>query len=189
MILCAIAARRTREPREVHLAITREWWYPGGLGRAVKQPLTRWFFGRLAKAYGTIPLPPVLGNNEFSGEGAFSIRRALALTFGDHPQLFGLAPEGRTGNHQALCQPPRGAGLFLLMLTRGALPILPAGIFEDKSCTLTVNFGAPFQLCARRGIPREEQDSDAARQVMVQIGKLLPERMWGAYREEIQKTL
>lgn len=189
-IACAIAARRTDEPRDVHLAITREWWYPGGFGRAVKQPLTRWFFGQLTKAYGLIRLPPVIGNDEFRGKGTLGIRRALALTRGDPPQLVGLAPEGRTGDHLSLCQPPAGAGLFLLMLTHAALPILPASIFEDGTDgVLTVRFGAPFQLSAPRALPREERDAQAARQVMIQIGRVLPERMWGVYREEIQKTL
>jgi hypothetical protein len=73
----------------------------------------------------------------------------------------------------------------LLMLTRDTIPILPAGIFEEDDRVLAVRFGAPFALCVPRNAPRAERDAQAARQVMVQIGKLLPERMWGAYREEI----
>ncbi len=185
-IICAIAARRTREPRDLRLAVAREWWYPRGLGRAVKQPLTRWFFGQIAKTYGMFQLPPVIDSTEYRGEGALAIRRALALTRGDQPQSVGLAPEGRTGENQALCKPPEGAGLFLLMLTHETIPILPAGIYEDDTDrVLTVRFGAPFQLCVPRGMPREERDAQAARQVMVQIGRLLPERMRGAYREDI----
>ena len=68
-IICAIAAHRTVEPRDIHMAMAREWWYPSGFGRFVKQPLTHWFFGQIAKAYGTIRLPPVLGDNQFQGEG------------------------------------------------------------------------------------------------------------------------
>ncbi|MDE3090344.1 MAG: hypothetical protein KGJ80_13260, partial [Chloroflexota bacterium] len=170
VILRAIAARRIREPREVHLAMAREWWYPAGFGRAFKQPLTHWFFGQIAKAYGMIRLPPVLGNNEFRGEGTLAIRRALALTRGDHPRLVGLAPEGRTGENQSLCEPPAGAGLFMLMLTHDALPVLPAGIFEDDARALTVNFGAPFFLKTAQDCPRAERDRAAARQVMLEIG-------------------
>ncbi len=187
-MLRAVAAQRTREPRDLHLATAREWWYPGGFGRAVKQPLTQWFFGQIAKAYGTIRLPPVLGNGEFRGEGALAIRRALALTRGDQPQLVGLAPEGHTGDNLSLCKPPAGAGLFLLMLTHDRIPVLPVGIYEDDDRALTVRFGAPFQLCVPHQIPRPERDAHAARQAMVQIGKLLPEKMWGAYRAEIAET-
>ncbi len=187
-IICAIAARRTREPRDIHLAITREWWYPRGIGRAIKQPLTNWFFGQIAHAYGLIRLPPVISHQDFRGEGALAIRRALALTRAGPPQLVGLAPEGRTGDNLSLCHPPAGAGLFLLMLTHDAIPILPGGVYEDEARALTANFGAPFRLCDARKLSRAERDADAARQVMVQIGKLLPERMWGAYHEEIQKA-
>jgi len=190
VIICAIAAHRTREPREIHLAMAREWWYPGGLGRAVKQPLTHWFFGQIAKTYGMFRLPPVIGNSEFRGEGTIAVRRALALTRSDPPQLVGLAPEGRTGDRLSLCQPPAGAGLFMLMLTHEAIRILPVGIFEDDADgVLTLRFGKPFQLCVPRQMPREERDACAARRVMIEIGRLLPERMWGAYREHIETLM
>ncbi len=189
LILNAISSQRTREPREVHIAITREWWYPRGLGRALKQPLTRWFFERLSKSYGLVLLPPVMGNGAIRGDGAIGIRRALALTRTDPPQLVGLAPEGRTGEHGALCKPPRGAGLFLAALSRNEIPFLPAGIFEDDERVLAVQFGEPFRLCIDRTLPRERQDAQAACSVMVQIGRLLPERMWGVYDTEIRKEL
>lgn len=186
VLLCAVAARRTREPRELHLTMAREWWYPRGFGRVVKQPFTRWFFGQVAKAYGIITLPPVV--EEYRGQATLAVRGALALTRGDHPQMVGLAPEGRTGPNLSLCEPPAGAGLFLLMLTRDTLPCLPAGIFEDDTFALTANFGAPFHLRVPRALPRDARDRAAARRVMVEIGKLLPERMWGVYREEIAGT-
>ncbi len=186
-IAAAIAAQRTREPRDIRFMMTREWWYPPGLGRLVKQPLTRWFFGKISKTYGMILLPPVLGNNEFRGEGTLAIRGAVALTRGDPPALLGVAPEGKTGDNLTLCQPPIGAGLFLLLLTRDTIPVLPCGIFEDDNTrTLTVNFGAPFQLNVPRRLPKAERDGQAARQAMVHIGALLPERMWGVYYEEIK---
>ncbi len=186
VILCAVAARRTREPRDVHFIYAHEWWYPRGFGRWVKQPLTRWFFGRIAKTYGMITLPPVL--EQYRGQGIRGIRHALALTHSENAQLVGIAPEGRTGATLSLCEPPAGAGLFLLMLTHDTIPCLPVGIFEDALLTLTVNFGAPFQLCAPRDLTRQERDRQAARQVMVEIGRLLPERMWGVYRQEIKRA-
>ena len=187
-LLRAVAAQRTREPRDLRLIMTREWWYPGGLGRAVKQPFTRWFFGRLARTYGIITLPPVVGNNEFRGEGTLAVRRALTLTRGEQPQLIGSAPEGRTGENSALCEPPRGAGLFLLMLTHDTIPCLPAGLFEDDTLTLTVSFGSPFHLDVPRRLSRDARDREAVRQVMVAIGTVLPGRMWGAYREDIVRS-
>lgn len=187
LILQAVRRQRTRAPEEVRLMMTREWWYPGGWGRVLKQPLTRWFFGQLARTYGFVRLPPVIGNNEFRGQGTLEIRHALALTRGSAPQLVGIAPEGRTGENCSLCQPPPGTGLFLLLLTHGTVPCLPVGIYEDDDGALTASFGAPFQLSVPCACSRRERDGEAARQVMVEIGKLLPERMWGAYRSEIGK--
>lgn len=189
-IFDAVAQRRAHEPRDVHFAMAREWWYPSGFGRRVKQPLTRWFFGQLAKSYGVIRLPPVLGTDEFRGQGALEVRHAAKLTRGPSPQLVGLAPEGRTGENLTLCEPPEGAGLFLLMLTHDTVPCLPVGLYEDEDAggILTVNFGPPFQLHVPRGLPREARDRAAARTVMVEIGKLLPARMWGVYHEGIART-
>ncbi len=86
-----------------------------------------------------------------------------------------------------LCEPPEGAGLFLLMLTHDTVPILPVGLYEDENAdgVLTANFGPPFPLHVPRALPREERDRAAKRAVMVAIGRTLPERMWGVYRENI----
>jgi hypothetical protein len=188
VLVTTIAARRTREPRQAHFAMAREWWYPRGFGKWIKQPLTRWCFGQIGKAYGAIRLPPVLDSGEFRGEGTFAIRGAVALARGENPELVGIAPEGQTGAGLGLRKPPPGAGLFLLLLTHDHIPILPAGLFEDDANTLTIRFGAPFDLRVPRALSRDERDTDAARQVMVAIGRLLPERMWGAYREEIRNA-
>lgn len=183
VIATTIAARCARE---IRLVMAREWWYPDGFGRRVKQPLTRWAFGKIARAYGILMLPPVL--EAYRGQGGVDVRRVIAATRGDPPALVALAPEGRTGPNLALCQPPAGAGLFLLMLTHDALACLPAGIFEDAANTLTVNFGAPFKLAAPKNLSKEERDGAAARQAMIEIGKLLPQKMWGVYRGEIQQA-
>ena len=184
---CAIAERRVGEPREVRFVMTKEWWYPSGWQKRIKQPLTHWFFGQVSKAYGILLLPPVI--DEYKGTGAIDVRRILALTRGDHPQLIGISPEGRTGENMTLCQPPSGAGLFLDLLSHDKIPFLPVGFFTDDATTMVVNFGKPFKLNVPRNLPRPIRDCDAARQVMVEIGKLLPEKMWGVYREDIQGYL
>ncbi|MBI5650202.1 MAG: hypothetical protein HZC40_07140 [Chloroflexi bacterium] len=181
LMAIAIAKQRAREPREMRFVMAREWWYPRGLGRWIKQPLTRFFFGQIARAYGILTLPPVVA--EYRGHAAPDIRRILAHTRGAIPELIGLAPEGGTGANLALCEPPSGAGLFLLLLTHDTLPILPVGLYEDDA--LIANFGAPFQLCVPRDLSRDQRDRDAVRRVMIAIGRLLPEKMWGMYRQEI----
>jgi len=185
LVLTTVTAHRTEEPREVHFMMAREWWYPTLWGRWVKQPLTRWMFGQLAKTYGLVTLPPVL--EQYRGTAAYAIRRALALTRGDNPQLVGLAPEGNTGQGLALCEPPPSGGLFLLMLAHGTIPFLPVGLYEED--TLIAKFGKPFDLQVPDTLPREQRDRAAARQVMTHIGALLPEKMWGVYERDIQKFL
>ncbi|MGB6895420.1 MAG: hypothetical protein WBF37_05720, partial [Dehalococcoidia bacterium] len=76
-----------------------------------------------------------------------------------------------------------GSGLALLALSRGRLPIVPVGLWEDDA-TLTVRFGEPFTLEAG-ATSREEQDRQARERVMVAIGRLLPERYWGFYAPAI----
>jgi len=186
-LVAATIARHRTDPREIRPVMAREWWYPKGWQRLVKQPFSRWAFGRIAKAYGIVTLPPV--NEEYKGTGGADVWRVLALTRGDPPELVGMAPEGFTGAGRALCEPPNGGGLFLILLSRNKIPFLPVGIFEDDEDRLTANFGAPFTLSVPASLPREERDREAARQVMVQIGRLLPEWMWGAYREEILKVV
>ena len=188
VLMRSVAARRRRELRELNFVVAREWWYPRGPGRAVKQPLTRWFFGRLAKTYGLVLVPPVVESDALRGQGVVAVRRAIRLTGSANPKLVCIAPEGRTGPHQTLCEPPRGAGIFLMLLTHGALPCLPAGISEREEHTLAVNFGPPFHLHVDRTRSRAEQDAAAARQVMVEIGKTLADGMWGVYREDIAKA-
>ncbi len=189
-IATTIAAQRTREPREVHFMMAREWHYAHGIGHWIIQPLTRWFFGQFAKTYDCIGLPPaLLDSDAYRGQGAAALRRALGLTRRNPPELIGVAPEGNTGENLGLCQPPRGTGQMLLLLTRNTIPLLPVGIFEDDDQVLTVNFGKPFTLEVSPHLAKLARDTASTQQVMVQIGKLLPERMWGVYRQDIQQTL
>lgn len=196
-----IETRRTRERHAdaspvgpvsdqtpVHWLMAREWWYPGGLGRLVKQPLTRLFYARLARVYGFITVPPVLDGDLYRGEGVSGVRKALALTRGDHPAVVGLAPEGNSGPNGALKRPASGTGLFLILLTHEKIPMLPIGWFEDQDGALTIQFGAPFQLRLQRMKDRHERDRLAATEVMIAIGRLLPEGLWGEFKEEIGRV-
>ena len=185
----AIASHRTREPRQVHVMLAREWYIPNGFDHQVKQPLTRWFFGKFAKTYDCIGLPPALDLPEFRGQGATAIRRALALTHANPPELLAVSPEGNTGNDLGLCHPPHGAGLMLLLLAYETIPFLPVGIFQDENERVHVNFGKPFTLNMPQHLSKEERDRQATHRAMVSIGRLLPERMQGVYRQDIQAEL
>lgn len=186
LVVATVAKYRT-EPREPRGVMAREWWYPNGWARKIKQPLTRWAFGQIAKAYGMVTLPPV--NEEYQGTAGIDVRRILAFTRGDNPELVAIAPEGFTGVNGTLKKPPSGAGLLLSMLSHDTIPFLPAANYEDDNNILTVNFGKPFLLNVPRSLAREQRDCEASRQVMIEIGKLLPERMWGVYAEDIRRSL
>ena len=79
-------------------------------------------------------------------------------------------------------------GSFLLLLSSHGLPILPAGAFEEEG-RLTVSFGPPFHVDVPRGASRAEKERLASQQVMVAIGRLLPEELWGVYAAAIQEAL
>jgi 1-acyl-sn-glycerol-3-phosphate acyltransferase len=189
LISRAITAQRTRAPYEPRWLMAREWWYPPGLGRLVKQPLTYLLFVRLAQAYGFVLVPPVLSGGLTRGEGVAGVRHALALTRGPNPQLVGLAPEGHTGPGGALKEPPQGTGLFLLLLTHEAIPCLPVAWYENAARGLTIQFGEPFQLSVPRIKDRHARDRAAATQALTAIASLLPARLWGAYKEGIRKQV
>lgn len=187
LVAHAIAERRTQEPREVRFVMAREWWYPEGWQKRIKQPLTHWFFSQISKAYGMLLLPPVVA--EYKGTGAIPVRKILALTRGDHPQLVGISPEGRTGENATLCKPPVSTGLFLEMLSHNQIPFLPIGFFTENENTLVANFGKPFTINLPRHLPRATRDAEIACQTMVEIGKLLPQKMWGAYCDQVRRAL
>jgi hypothetical protein len=78
--------------------------------------------------------------------------------------------------------------LFLELLAHNQIPLLPVGFFQDDENAMVANFGKPFKLNVARHLTREQRDGEASRQAMVEIGKLLPEKMWGEYTEDIRRT-
>lgn len=186
LLATTIADRRMGEPREIRFVMAREWWYPAGWEKRIKQPFTRWLFGQVSKTYGILLLPPIV--EEYKGMGGVYVRKILGLTREPQPALIGISPEGRTGENVTLCQPPTGAGLFLEMLSHNQIPFLPVGFYtQDK--TMFVNFGKLFMLHVPRRLPRPARDCEITRQVMIAIGKLLPEKMWGTYAQDISGAL
>ncbi len=180
-----VTSRRTREPREMRWVMAQEWAYPSGLGRYIKQPASRLLFARVSQVYGTIRVPPILDGDPTRGQGVEGVRHALALTRGPLPQLVAIAPEGHAGPRGQLKEPPPGAGLFLLLLTHDTIPCLPVGWYADERDSITIRFGSPFHLSVPRSKDREARDRAAATVAMLAIGRLLPEYLWGAYRDRL----
>jgi len=177
----AVAQRRVRD-KAVRWLMTSEW-YNARLGPIpVPVLLWRWLFRRLGRVYGLVIVPRAAER----GVGrAAALRTILNIVRGSEEPI-GLFPEAvGTGR---LIQPPPGLGSFLLLLSSHGLPILPAGAFEEEG-RLTLSFGPPFHIDVPRGASRAEKERLASQQVMVAIGRLLPEELWGVYAAAIQEVL
>jgi len=176
----AIAQRRVRD-KAVRWLMTSEW-YNAHLGPIpVPVFVSRLLFRRLGRVYGLVIVPRAA---ERRVGRAAALRTILNIVRGSEEPI-GLFPEALgTGR---LIQPPPGLGSFLLLLSSHRLPILPAGAFEEEG-RLIVSFGPPFHIDVPRGASRDEKERLADQQVMVAIGRLLPEELWGVYAAAIQES-
>jgi 1-acyl-sn-glycerol-3-phosphate acyltransferase len=175
---------QARPGAAIHWLMVSEWAWPTWQYRYIITPVTRWAFGRLARLYDLILTPPVLNHDYSSAQGAAAVRRFLALAreTASRGHLLAMAPEGREGPLGALTSLPPGAGRFLLLLARGGLPFLPAGVSEDPPGHLVVRFGPIFHLAQPPQAGKPGADDWAAGQVMGRLAALLPPRLWGEYR-------
>lgn len=178
-ISAAVGERRHSSP-EIRWVITSEW-YGRRIGPVpIPVWLIRWVFRRIARMYGLVVMPRAA---ERSVGRAAAIRRiAENVRVGE---TIGLVPE--VLGKGILIEAVPGSGLALLSLSRGRVPILPVGLWEEDDA-LVVRFGEPFTLEVEAG-EREEQDRQARERVMVAIGRLLPERYWGFYADLVSRAL
>ncbi len=180
-VALTVCRYRTTEPKSLRVVFTGEWPFP------IIKPITRWFSDRVSKAYGLSLLPPV--EPGYRLHSALAIRRLVALMRHNPPPLLGISPEGKSIPSLEIHTPPSGAGVFLSMLANGRLHFVPAGIYEAEEGVLTANFGPPFRLFPSSHSDRSQLDRQVSQALMVAIGRLLPERMWGIYRDEIRESL
>jgi 1-acyl-sn-glycerol-3-phosphate acyltransferase len=168
-------------PVEVHWIMTSAWVFPGRpLKNYTLAPLTRWAFGRLARAYGFTRMPPMPPSLQEVGARARAVRQALAFARQAPHAVIGLAPEGGDAPEHVLAPPPAGAGRFMLHLAGLGLPVTPAGLFEAGGA-LHVRFGPCYRLSLPPGLPKEAADRQAGQVVMRGIARLLPEDLRGEY--------
>lgn len=175
----AVADGRSRSP-EIRWVITSEW-YGRHMGLLpIPVWFIRWAFRRVSRLYGLIVMPRA--PEHIRGRAAAIRRLAEEVRAGES---VGLVPEAL--GKGTLIEAMPGSGLALLALSRGRLPVVPVGLWEDDA-TLMVRFGEPFTLKGGSS-NREEQDRQARERVMVAIGCLLPERYWGFYADAIARDL
>ena len=178
----AVAQRRAPAHGGVRWLMTSEW-YNARLGPIPVPVLVwRWLFRRLGRVYGLVIVPRAAER----GVGRAAALRSILNIVRGSDEPIGLFPEA-VGRGR-LIQPPPGLGSFLLLLSSRGLPILPAGAFEDEG-RLIVSFGPPFHIDVPRSASRADKERLASQQVMVAIGRLLPEELWGVYAAAIQEAL
>jgi 1-acyl-sn-glycerol-3-phosphate acyltransferase len=173
-ITAAVAARRAPDADpEIHWLMTAAWTFPESRWRQrVLTPATRWAFGRVARVYGFVTMPPMPPAPHEVEARAVAVLRTLRLARRAALEggMLGLAPEGRDVPGR-LGQPPRGAGTFIALLVGAGLPVLPVGVAEQGG-RLRISFGCPFVP----EIPpaRVDRDTAVSQQVMAAIARQLP---------------
>ena len=175
MIVTGLIAQARPALSHIRWVIISEW-FGRRLGPVPVPPsLYRWTFRRVAQVYRAAIMPRRAGDVMARAAVLRDMLRSLQR------EAVGLMPEA--GGSGTLRQPLDGSGLFVHSLVRRGVPVIPVGFWDDGD-TLVVSFGPPLVL-APTGEDRLEQDRSASEQMMVAIGRLLPERQWGAYREAI----
>jgi 1-acyl-sn-glycerol-3-phosphate acyltransferase len=173
-ITAAVAARRAPDADpEVRWVMTAAWTFPESRWRRrLLTPVTRWAFGRVARAYGFVTMPPMPPDpDEMQARAAAVLRTVrLARRAARGGGMVGLAPEGRDVP-EAFGQLPAGVGTFVALLVQAGLPVLPVGVTERRG-RLSLSFGQPFVPEIPPG--RAERDTAVVRQVMTAIARQLP---------------
>jgi 1-acyl-sn-glycerol-3-phosphate acyltransferase len=180
MAISAVVGERRPSSPEIRWVITSEWY-----GRRIgplRAPvwLIRWAFRRIARLYGLVIMPRAVERKV--GRAAAMRHIAEKVRAGE---TVGLVPEAL--GKGTLIEAVPGSGLLLLSASRGRVPIVPVGLWEEND-ELVVRFGEPFRLEVEAR-EREEQDRQARERVMVAIGRLLPERYWGFYADLVSRAL
>ncbi|MCY3657191.1 MAG: 1-acyl-sn-glycerol-3-phosphate acyltransferase [Chloroflexi bacterium] len=128
-----------------------------------------WMLGRVAWAYGHLPVPKPEGD---AAPRALVLREARrALRDGG---VVGVTPEAASGYGPELAVAWPGSGAAIAWLSGGKVPIVPVAFFEDDEARLVARFGEPFTLDRMR-------DDEGAEAVMGAVAALLPPELHGVY--------
>jgi hypothetical protein len=141
-------------------------------GKSRVFPLSPWLLGRVAKIWNMIPIP---SDPEDSVGHAATLKHVLGLLKAGEPILF--FPEGDRGTAFGLVEALPGTGTFIALAARRA-QIIPVSFWEEGDL-LRGEISPALSITSK-------EDSVVRAQVMVAIGRRLPESMWGPYHDAIQ---
>jgi hypothetical protein len=180
MLVSAIVWQRRRQSPPVLWLVT-DRLYRFRVGPfVIPDSLMAWFLRRLAYSYHFISVP-----RESVHRHVTVIRRMdRALRGGSTGVLLrpvGLTPEGAEGGGRELGQAWPSSGRVLAWLSRGEVPIIPVGVFEDETGRLTARFGAPFLLEWPGNVASRLERKRLADRVMTAIAACLPPELRGPY--------
>lgn len=180
LVAAAILRRRGEEPAVRWLTADRLYRFRIGPIRA-PDALVRWLLALIAYEYSFIPV-----HRERAGFRVGALREARAVLRGRGrapPRPIGVTPEGATGGGRVLGAPWPASGIALAWLSRGSVPVLPVGVFEDDAGRMTARFGRPFTM-AWPGLRQARRDQAAlAAQAMREIAVLVPAGLRREYAE------
>jgi hypothetical protein len=149
-------------PAEVTWVMTQEWVFQGHPLAWLLRPAMRIVLASLQKAFGFLPMPPIIAGYSEVAQRSAAVRRVIEHVR-RHPQaVIGISPEGRDSPTSGMGDLPSGVGKFILHLNRMGLRILPAAITEHNG-RLRVSFGAAYDLA----LPDAGEDVDAQARAIV----------------------
>lgn len=127
-------------PSEIHWIMTSAWVHPDRLRSLIMTTISRWVLRRLAQMYGFTSMPPTPPQTYEVAARAAAIR-SLLRDIDQAPGInIGLTLKGADSGDGKLARPPAGVGRFLQLLMDRGLQVIPVGIYEQDSHTMTFSW-------------------------------------------------
>jgi len=166
----------SRLPVNMSWVMTGAWTYPDPFRSRTLTPLSQWLFGRIARVYGFVNMPPMPPRPGEEAQRAQAVRRVLTWVRATARPVLGFAPEGMDPPPGQMIMPPSGVGRFINHLANSGLTILPVAGFEQGD-SLCLRFGEPYRLPARFPGRRHDLDVQVGECVMHAIADCLPDSL------------